>query len=268
MNLNWRLIITGPMNAAANMAMDEAILREIENAEDAPNVLRLYQWEKPSISLGNSQKAEKEFNLSKVEEDQFDIVRRFTGGRAVLHWDELTYSVIGPIRSEHWSSRLSDTYQIISEALLLALQNIGFQGELSRRDLDETKLKKQNIAKPCFSSTARSEVIWNAKKIIGSAQRRTKKAFVQHGSMLLNEKHSKIVDYMNLSPEEKRLYLIELEKNAVSLQTILGNVDIHQLSHEMVNAFSRVFNTTLEESELNESEELRYKDLLIKYSSI
>lgn len=202
------------------MAVDRAILAEVE-AGNSPPTLRLYGWNPPCISLGHSQKAEDELDADAVAAAGFDVVTRPTGGRAVLHIDELTYSVIAPFDAAPWCATQAQSYRVISQALAQVLAQEGVGVSLDRGYPVE-KPQHLRAMTPCFSSTARSEVVWGERKVIGSAQRRFRSAFLQHGSILVSEGHRRIVECLRLDGERRKQYLEILDRNAVSLERILG----------------------------------------------
>lgn len=222
--MQWRLLnsSTGGSgeSGARNMAVDEAVLAEVE-AGLSPPTLRLYGWSPPCISLGHSQRPEEELDLRRVRELGYDVVIRATGGRAVLHIDELTYSVIAPPWAESWCGSRESSYRIISQAVARALAADGTGISLDRGYPVE-KPRALRAMTPCFSSTARSEVVWGDRKLVGSAQRRLRDAYLQHGSILVTRGHRNMVECLNLGEEKRARYLEILDRNAVSLEEATG----------------------------------------------
>lgn len=222
--MRWR-ILTDDLRAlgrsgAWNMAVDEALLAGVESGESLPT-LRVYGWSPACISLGHSQRAAKELDFARVRESGYDVVVRATGGRAVLHIGELTYSIIASPESEAWCATQALSYRTISQAVAQALAEEGFGVSLDRGYPVEKPLDLRAMT-PCFSSTARSEVVWGDRKVVGSAQRRLRGAFLQHGSILVSRDHRKMVDCLNLDPDKRGRYLEILDRNAVSLEEALG----------------------------------------------
>jgi lipoate-protein ligase A len=218
--MQWRLLDTGAATGAYNMALDKAVLSEVE-AGNSPPTLRSYGWDPPCISLGHSQKAEAELDAAAVAAAGYDVVTRPTGGRAVLHIDELTYSVMAPFEAAPWCATQALSYRMISQALARVLDKDGL-GVALDRGYPVEKPQHLRAMTPCFSSTARSEVVWGDRKVVGSAQRRFRSAFLQHGSILISDKHRGIVDCLRLEPGRREEYLEILDKNAVSLERIMG----------------------------------------------
>jgi lipoate-protein ligase A len=167
------------------MAIDEGLLAEA-TAGSVPPVLRLYTWSPPAVSLGRFQDEASSVNAAVCRERGIDIVRRITGGRAVLHDQELTYSVISPAGGDLFPNDVLGTYKIIAAALLAGLRDLGIAAEMvsrSGRHADRVHLHPKDPA--CFSSPSWYEILVRERKIIGSAQRRVPGAFLQHGSILI-----------------------------------------------------------------------------------
>ena len=184
--MNWRLLDSGPNIGACNMAVDEELLAHAQAGEAVP-VLRFYGWNPPAVSLGRFQHMESAVNADACKRHGFDIVRRITGGRAVLHHQELTYSITARIDNPLFPSTVLGTYKIIATGLLAGLQNLGIPAEMVSRAGRHAALVKKKAKDPaCFSSPSWYEILVNGKKIIGSAQRRMRGAFLQHGSILID----------------------------------------------------------------------------------
>jgi len=217
--MTWRILSeTDPatgLPGAHNMAIDEVLLAAVE-AGRSPATLRVYGWSPPCISLGHSQDPARELDLETVAARGYDVVKRATGGRAVLHVDELTYSIVARADSAPWCATQSLSYRAISQAVAQALSEAGFGLSLDRGYPVE-KPQALRAMTPCFASTARSEVVFGDRKVVGSAQRRTREAFLQHGSILVSRKHRDIVSCLKLDAEKRAGYLEILDRNAVSL---------------------------------------------------
>ena len=182
----WRYIDSGPNIGAYNMAVDEELLARAQTGEAVP-VLRFYGWNPPAVSLGRFQHIESAVNADACRRHGFDIVRRITGGRAVLHHRELTYSIIARIDNPLFPSSVLGTYKVIAAGLLVGLKNLGISAEMISRGGRHTALvEKKPKDSACFCSPSWYEILVNNKKIVGSAQRRTRGAFLQHGSILID----------------------------------------------------------------------------------
>ncbi len=181
----WRFIDSGPASGAENMAVDEGLLREAVSPGALP-VLRFYTWSPPAVSLGRFQDKERAVNAEACQQRGFDIVRRITGGRAVLHCDELTYSVIARSDSALFPNDILGTYKVIATGLLAGLHELGIVAEMVSRSGRHAGMVKSSPQEPaCFSSPSWYELLVKGRKIIGSAQRRVGGAFLQHGSILI-----------------------------------------------------------------------------------
>lgn len=177
--LPWRLIKSPPSNAFMNMAVDEAILKMVEAAKSTPTV-RFYAWDPPAVSVGYFQDSLKDVDIPACREMGMDIVKRLTGGRAVLHDRELTYSVICPESDPHFPDNILGTYKVISSCLVKGLNFLGLDASLT----PSAKRRGRDAPSACFSSPSHYEITISGKKLIGSAQKRGDGAFLQHGSIL------------------------------------------------------------------------------------
>lgn len=176
--MRWRLLATPPLGGAENMAIDEVLLRRAGATGEA--VLRVYAWAGPTLSLGRNQPARDEYQPAALREHGVSVVRRITGGRAVLHHREVTYSVTAP---EALGSALRDAYARINEILVRGLRSLGVDAAIAipngRAPLPSTA--------PCFEEPTEGELVLGARKLVGSAQYREGGALLQHGSILVED---------------------------------------------------------------------------------
>ena len=185
----WRLLDTGASSGDFNMHAD-AVLLEAVGAGCSPSVFRLYRWDPPAISLGYNQNPKRELNLPRVRSAGIDVVRRLTGGRAVLHWEELTYSVICREGCGRLGASSGAAYREIGRALVAGLRAFGAPVDLHRQDAGQGGRSTPEAPKPpCFASTSKWEVTYRGRKLVGSAQRRIRGAILQHGSILTGPRH-------------------------------------------------------------------------------
>jgi len=169
------------MDGARNMAIDAALLDEVEKSENSRTIVRFYGWRVPTISLGRNQKVDKAVDADYCRVHGIDIVHRPTGGRAVLHDDELTYAVISN-DTQAFGDTIYGNYKRVSEALCLGYNTLGIPAVLAP-DTRKPSPMADDADPPCFLSTSRYELMVNGRKIVGSAQRRVQHSFLQHGSM-------------------------------------------------------------------------------------
>ena len=182
----WNYIDSGPNLGVYNMALDEELLARAQAGEHRP-VLRFYAWQPPTVSLGRFQKLDAAVNAEACKRLGFDIVRRITGGRAVLHDKELTYSIIARTDNPLFPGTVLGTYKVIAAGLLAGLRNLGIPAEIvSRGGRHADQVQKNAKDAACFSSPSWYEILVHGRKIIGSAQRRVSGAFLQHGSILMD----------------------------------------------------------------------------------
>jgi len=177
----WKLIIDGAMDGFRNMAVDVALLNEAEHTETPVTIVRFYGWIIPTISLGRSQQVAKAVDIDYCRANGIDIVHRPTGGRAVLHDDELTYAVISN-DTDCFGDTIYGNYKRVSEALCLAYNRLGVPAILAP-ETRKVSPHANGADPPCFLSPSRYELVVEGRKIAGSAQRRLRRSFLQHGSM-------------------------------------------------------------------------------------
>jgi lipoate-protein ligase A len=176
----WRLVVSDSADGPTNMGIDEAILESVTNGE-APATLRLYRWQPPTLSLGFAQPAA-DVDMHVVKDRGWGLVRRPTGGRAILHTDELTYALIAPAASRHVSGGVLASYQHLSQGLRRGLQLLGLEVEVRS---EETMSAAQRANPVCFEVPSAYELMVAGKKVIGSAQLRRQGGVLQHGTFPL-----------------------------------------------------------------------------------
>ncbi|MCG9967168.1 lipoate--protein ligase family protein [Pelotomaculum terephthalicicum JT] len=177
--MKWRFIETGFNDAATNMAIDEAILT-CHGRGKVPPTLRFYRWRPPAISLGYFQRLEKEVNAGLCRELGIQVVRRLTGGRAVLHDRELTYSVVVSESHPLMPATVTESYKVISGGLLAGLKRLGICAAIAPRNRSRSG---ELSPAACFNTLSSYELTVNGKKIAGSAQVRRQGVILQHGSL-------------------------------------------------------------------------------------
>jgi lipoate-protein ligase A len=166
------------------MAIDEAILRELQRqGSDIRPTLRLYGWKKPSVSLGYFQNVTTEVNIPFCHRNDIPIIRRPTGGKAVLHDDDLTYAVIAREDDRLFPGGLVGTYKVISQCIAAGLEKLGVRADMVEEGRPSDGADFQAF---CFSTPSQHELLVEKRKICGSAQIRSKGVFLQHGSLLMS----------------------------------------------------------------------------------
>ncbi|WP_285851799.1 lipoate--protein ligase family protein [Sporosarcina luteola] len=240
----WHFINSGKCSPSYNMALDEALLEWHSRGEIGP-VLRFYEWEPATLSIGYFQSVEKEINMDAVEKHGLGFVRRPTGGRGVLHEHELTYSVIVTEDYPGMPESVTEAYRVISGGLLEGFRNLGLHAEFS---LPASKEQSDNLKKPksavCFDAPSWYELVVEGKKVAGSAQTRQKGVILQHGAILLGLDEDKLVSLFKFPSEESRKRMLDsLPDKAVAIDRLTDR-DISV--EECVRAFGKGFETALD----------------------
>lgn len=265
----WRFLNTGMQDGFHNMAIDE-VLATISVPLDRRSVLRIYRWSPYAISLGYNQDPN-DLDLEKCRRDHIDVVRRPTGGRAVLHAEEITYSVIVPKDSEFYSPDILTTYNLISKCLLRGLLLCGVKAELVERLLDaaETRAEYQQRI-PCFSRSAKYEITYQNKKLVGSAQRRYENSILQHGSILVGTFHLRLGDYIAaLKGVRARKFRQALEEKTISISQILNTrINYDRMIWALKQGFQECIQVDFLEGQLTPKEQAAVKQLVKKYQNL
>jgi lipoyl(octanoyl) transferase len=230
----FRLLLDGPQDGAFNMAVDEAVLSSYSGATiPLPPTLRLYSWSPPALSLGRRQPAQGAHEADYLRAEGIDLVRRPTGGRAVLHEHERTYAVIGSLLRPPFDGGVLDTYRRISAALVEALGLLGLAaegeepGRVGRKDPGP-------LGPPvCFDHVGAHEITSRGRKLIGSAQLRRRGAFLQHGSLLLRADPERLSRAIGVRADPSRF---------ADIERALGRVpETPEIDAAIVAAFARTF---------------------------
>ena len=179
--LAWRLLHSPPLDGASNMAIDHALHAHTAAAREA--VVRVYEWSRPTLSFGRNQIAGGAYDRTRMAARGIDVVRRPTGGRAVLHHREITYAVAAPLSL---GAALRDAYNRINALLLDALHRVGVPATLATTP----SAAPLPTAAPCFETPTRGELVLGGRKLVGSAQWREGGALLQHGSILIDDDQS------------------------------------------------------------------------------
>ncbi len=236
------------------MAVDEALVRAI--ATGTQPAFRVYGWQPPAVSFGYAQRISREVDTQKVRERGIDIVRRPTGGRAVLHWNELTYSVVCPADNPVMGGNINEAYRKISEGLLAGIRALGVDATFESRRQTQPSLHGKELTSPCFTSTAQYEVTYKGRKLIGSAQQRIGTMLLQHGSLLLGAEHKQIADLLpGDKPGLQKRFARELDRHTTSLSEALAYpVDFDTAATAIRQGIQKTFNIQLVEATLSETE--------------
>lgn len=255
--MKWQFLNTGSRRGKFNMEYDEFLATKMLEGKDI-STLRVYGWNPPAISLGYNQKIE-EIDLEKCLAEGIDVVRRPTGGRAILHWNELTYSVV------MFSKNLStmEVYEKVSRALVEGIRLLGVDVELEKSQPNFQNLYKDKSSVSCFSSSAKFEIQYKKKKLVGSAQRRYSnknnvEVVLQHGSILLGPEHKLIVDFLS----EKNIEVVNtikknLDERTTNLKTILNrDITFEEVAECIKAGFEKYWNIKFHITGQNEEQKI------------
>lgn len=238
----WRLIEHGEMTPEANMAFDEALLKAHAEGITGP-VLRFYQWSPPAISLGYFQKTEG-INQAALDKYGISLVRRITGGRAVLHKDDLTYSIVARAGIDT-PLGVEESYHYLCQGILEGLAFLGVKASLG----SEKAVAPFPIF--CFAVSTRGDITWQGKKIVGSAQKRDGSSLLQHGSILLKPQLNLLEEIFSLGNNDQ----IELLKQKLtSLEEILNRpVNPEEVKDAFIKGFEQALGKNFERCDISQA---------------
>jgi lipoyl(octanoyl) transferase len=227
------------------MSVDAAVLENPSRIR-VPTV-RMYRWKPACLSLGIHQR-DSRVDYSACRRDGVDVVRRPTGGRAVLHSDEVTYSVVFPAESETGGLPKQELYRNVSEAIVRGLSRLGLPVSYEKRSGRPPSPRDAAAVMSCFSSAARWEILLDGRKLVGSAQKLSPSGVLQHGSILTGNGHRRLPDYLSGAAAS--------EDPAVSIEAYAGRaVPFQEVAAAVREGFESVFNVRLEPAALTDEEE-------------
>lgn len=246
---HWTLIVDPARPGAENMQIDLRLLLDLEAERQPRSVLRLYRWSRPTVSVGKHQQLERAADLEACARLGVPVVRRPTGGRAVLHAQELTYAVLSNDPALFGRQGVMATYRSLAAALQQALGTVGAEcrlarppgkegtsaplGEVSQDVLSPSPARGRQT--PCFTAPNRYELLVRGRKVAGSAQRRLKRAFLQHGSIPLQVDYALMAEVLGSDPQVLRRTLVSVSEAAGR------QVSFRQLAQAMAQAFREIF---------------------------
>lgn len=247
----WRLLIDETPRAGAwNMAVDEALMESVASGS-SPATLRMYMWDPPCLSLGKRQPLSG-VDLGRCQRDGVDVVRRATGGWAILHTDELTYSITVRPDDPRADGAILDAYRKLSQGLVLGLSLLGAPAVMNPVAMGGT----QNLSAACFEVASAYEITVGQRKLIGSAQTRPSCQVLQHGSLPLYGDIARVTDYLWFDSEQGRRELRDhLRERATTLSDALGRpITFHEVARAMADGFANALSLDLRPGELTAGE--------------
>jgi lipoate-protein ligase A len=242
------------------MALDESILEHILCGKSQPT-LRLYAWNPPCLSLGHAQSFA-DVDMERVKANGWEVVRRMTGGRAILHTDELTYSVTGHAGEPVLAGGILESYNRLAQALMFAMRELGLPVEM-KEDVGHassvTPANQSSHAKSvtyinpvCFEVPSTYEITVEGKKLIGSAQARKKEGVLQHGSLPLTGDLTRICQALIFKDEAARKIAAQrLLDRATTVQSIIGvETDWETAAQAFVHGFEAQLGISFQRGEV------------------
>jgi lipoyl(octanoyl) transferase len=243
----WNVLIHPALPGTLNLAVDEVLLDSLSSTASPPaTYLRFYQWDRPTLSLGFSQKAERVVDFDFCKSHGIAIIRRPTGGRAVLHHRELTYAVVSNDLAFFPLAAIPPTYKKIATALKSGFRYLNLETEIADTPPSEKASVKPSLAAACFAATSHYELSFQGRKLVGSAQRRTQNAFLQHGSIPIH------FDERLLQGALGSGTVSTLESQVTDLGSCLGNPPgTERVIEALLEGFRDVFQVSLRRAELS-----------------
>jgi len=240
MTEEWRLLITGSHTAAENMAIDHAILSSHSQGRVPPTV-RFYAWDPPAISIGYFQSLTEEIDIPACDHYGVDYVRRITGGGAVFHEEEVTYSIVVDETHPFFTKNILESYQRICGAIIKGLYHLKID----------------------CSYAPINDIIVDNKKISGNAQTRKYQTILQHGTILTDVDVEKMFTLLIVPNEKIKDKLIkDVTQRVTSLKHVLGHtVTFDTVSSVLAQGFEEEFDIILKKGDLTEQE----RDLAKQY---
>ena len=250
----WRWLECVAADGATQMAVDAALMQN--PSRTATPTFRIYQWRPRCISLGYHQ-SDLPIHFERCRRECVDVVRRPTGGRAVFHSDEVTYAVVIPRESEWYARSKQDLYRVISAGIAQGLRNSGFPVDYARRPARVRASSGALASVSCFASTTRWEITLGGRKLVGSAQRLTLEGFLQHGSILTGDGHTRLMDFFLKSEDPLLPGKADNSRNAISIEEFSGRkISPENISDALKNAWEEAFSVRFKDGALTEEERL------------
>jgi lipoate-protein ligase A len=254
MKEKWLFLDSGYCSPAYNMALDEALLNWHSN-HLIPPAIRFYGWKPAGLSLGYFQKTKNKINVDAVEKHGYGLVRRLTGGRAVLHDDELTYSIVVSEQHPNMPQSVTEAYRIISEGLLRGFQSLGVHAEFAVPENGSGR-HAANGSAVCFEEPSWYELIVEGRKAAGSAQTRQKGVLLQHGSIPINVDEEKLFNlFVYPSERAKERALRSFGSKAAAISQLRNKkTTMDEVKHAFKTGFEKGLNIELQSYTLNEEQ--------------
>ncbi len=232
--IKLQIIFDFNQTAAFNMAADQYLLSKVHTSDTI--YLRFYTWKHPSITLGYMQQPSVTLRLDLCKADMVDWIRRPTGGRAVLHKCDLTYSCIFPKTISFLGDTVKESYAAITSCLKAGFNNLGIHCS-THDSYDELLAVKREVKLPCFLAPNRDEIMVDGRKLVGSAQKRTTLGVLQHGSIPISSGFADLPHYLTISADEQRKQRELLLSKSIWIHAINDSLSHIQLAESLADGF-------------------------------
>jgi lipoate-protein ligase A len=259
----WRLLDFQNRNIFENMAIDEAILRETIKNRKNPTI-RFYSSRPAAVSIGYFQDARTEVNIEKCHRNEVDVVRRITGGKAVFHFNEITYCIVAGDQEKIFPSDISGTYKVISKCMARGLAYLGIRADLAEGGRVGAG---EELKSCCFSVPSKNELLVEGRKICGSAQVRRRGGFLQHGSLLLAFDPGETASL--LLPARTSEQVEKLREAVTALnEELVSPVDVQEICSQLKKGFADELGIEIVSETMAPAEETLKSELMKKYIDV
>lgn len=258
---SWRLILTPTAGGASNMALDQALLESAGEEGFVPS-LRFYRWKPPALSLGRFQPIE-EIDLEACAAEGIEAVRRPTGGKSILHFDDFTYSLVLP---EGWGlpRSVEAAYVVICAGIIAALRHLGVEAVVQCRAREDYRAS----GGACFAAVTRADLVHEGRKLCGSAQVRRWGAVLQHGSLFLKDRSEIMFRFLAFrSHEERRAALEAYRSRCATLEEAGCTASWDEVGEAFRRGFADAFGVDINPGGLTSAEKARWRELEEAYRS-
>lgn len=226
----WRLIQEDPKSGSYNMAADQVLLENVFPTTSP--VLRLYGWDSWTLSIGQNQQVEGTIDWDWCHRHGVSVVRRMTGGKAVLHGRDITYALVASNQDSRFCHGILETYRKISEGFLLFFNQLGLQPAIH-----ETPSRLREGSPICFSVPSVFEILIHGRKIIGSAQRQTKNGFLQHGTIPVQDPSMML---RSIFKSEENLPL-DQQMTSLEAEGVFPRITMNALQSQLIQSIEKTF---------------------------
>jgi lipoyl(octanoyl) transferase len=257
----WRFMDTGPSSGRHNMAVDLAMARTAAQHSYC-STLRIYAWQPAAISLGFHQSLN-DIDIPLCRSRGIDVVYRPTGGRAVLHSNELTYAVVLSPSSRFFKTEIMAVYEQLSRAILAGLSFLQVPADFDRSERTPQNFSRGELSSLCYASAIQHEIGVGGRKLIGSAQRRFETAILQHGSILIGPEHADLAFYLNQGDDTWRSAVHRyMTRHTVCLNELAPKPILYdELSRALRIGFSQALEIDWTDETLSENERQQVEQL-------